>query len=271
MDQSKHYKMKKSLTSDDHHNELMNSQFMKRVITKLVLSVSVFSLLFSHHQTWFSLLHSLNFYLSTLPVKLVSHTLDKNYTFLLCNGLLVLLTKYSGLFSSSSSYSSSSSSSSSSSKHVNNNSLNELYYYKSFEVDSRVIEAELPLLKKEDHDHDHDEAQQNDQHEHIEEEVIIVAETTTDHHDQYHENSSMVQEDKLQEEEEQQQQEKQVFVEEEEQGGLSREDIEEKEEEEERGGNGELSTEELNKKFDDFIRKMKEELRIEAQRQLVLV
>ncbi|QCD78165.1 hypothetical protein DEO72_LG1g1797 [Vigna unguiculata] len=32
-----------------------------------------------------------------------------------------------------------------------------------------------------------------------------------------------------------------------------------------------LSTEELNKKFDDFIRKMKEDLRIEAQRQLLMV
>nr|KYP41354.1 hypothetical protein KK1_037280 [Cajanus cajan] len=32
-----------------------------------------------------------------------------------------------------------------------------------------------------------------------------------------------------------------------------------------------LSTEELNKKFDDFIRRMKEDLRIEAQRQLLMV
>lgn len=32
-----------------------------------------------------------------------------------------------------------------------------------------------------------------------------------------------------------------------------------------------LSTEELNKKFDDFIRRMKEDLRIEAQRQLLTV
>ena len=43
------------------------------------------------------------------------------------------------------------------------------------------------------------------------------------------------------------------------------------EEEEEEEGNGTLSTEELNKKFDDFIRRMKEEIRIEAQQQLVMV
>lgn len=46
-------------------------------------------------------------------------------------------------------------------------------------------------------------------------------------------------------------------------------------EEYEEAGNGMLtsstSTEELNKKFDDFIRRMKEELRIEAQRQPIMV
>ena len=46
---------------------------------------------------------------------------------------------------------------------------------------------------------------------------------------------------------------------------------EDDDEEEEEEGNGTLSTEELNKKFDDFIRRMKEEIRIEAQQQLVMV
>lgn len=45
--------------------------------------------------------------------------------------------------------------------------------------------------------------------------------------------------------------------------------IEQKEDDE--VGNGVMSTEELNKKFDEFIRRMKEELRIEAQRQLIMV
>lgn len=44
------------------------------------------------------------------------------------------------------------------------------------------------------------------------------------------------------------------------------------EEEEEMKENEELTgTEELNKKFEDFIRRMKEELRVEAQRQLITV
>ncbi|XP_031258937.1 troponin T, skeletal muscle-like [Pistacia vera] len=50
-----------------------------------------------------------------------------------------------------------------------------------------------------------------------------------------------------------------------------RQEAEEEEEEEEREQNGMISTEELNKKFEDFIRKMKEELRIEARQQLVMV
>ena len=48
-----------------------------------------------------------------------------------------------------------------------------------------------------------------------------------------------------------------------------REDEEEEQEEEE--AISKMSTEELNRKFDDFIRKMKEELRIEAQQQMIVV
>lgn len=49
-------------------------------------------------------------------------------------------------------------------------------------------------------------------------------------------------------------------------------DDDEGEGEEERGESmGLLSTEELNKKFDEFIRKMKEELRIQGQQQLIMV
>lgn len=47
------------------------------------------------------------------------------------------------------------------------------------------------------------------------------------------------------------------------------ESIEEEEDLEE--ANWVISNEELNKKFDDFIRRMKEDLRIEAQRQLIMV
>jgi len=51
------------------------------------------------------------------------------------------------------------------------------------------------------------------------------------------------------------------------------EEEEEEDDEDEGGGGGEdglLSTDELNKKFDEFIRRMKEEIRIEAQQQLAM-
>lgn len=50
-------------------------------------------------------------------------------------------------------------------------------------------------------------------------------------------------------------------------GGKEEEEMEYEDEEE----NGRLSTEELNKKFDDFIRRMREDLRIEARQQLIMV
>ncbi|GMN32925.1 hypothetical protein TIFTF001_046648 [Ficus carica] len=52
---------------------------------------------------------------------------------------------------------------------------------------------------------------------------------------------------------------------------LSEQEEEEDEDENEEVGNEEMNTEELNKKFDEFIRRMKEELRIEAQSQLIMV
>ncbi|KAL5803879.1 hypothetical protein ACOSQ3_030679 [Xanthoceras sorbifolium] len=245
-------------------------QFLKGVITKLVLSVSLLSL-------FFSLLHNFDFSIS-LPMKLVSHTLDKNCIFLLCNGLLVFLAKYSGFFTSSSS-------SSSSSKYVNNSSiLNEYQYYSyksTFEEDyprhkmMMAMEADrdkvvVPLLEEEDHQESdqsstrsgssrsitHGEALENEQKHVEDEEATLIKPETTDHH--LVEEEEEEEEDKLQGEEEA--------------GWLLWEEIEEEAEEEEREGNGMLSTEELNKKFDDFIRKMKEELRIEAQgQQLVMV
>ncbi|XP_039072299.1 uncharacterized protein LOC120219545 [Hibiscus syriacus] len=79
------------------------------------------------------------------------------------------------------------------------------------------------------------------------------------------ENSS-VKEGKQEEEEE-----NAGFLEEDKEDQLNWSIEEEEEKEELMEGNKALSTEELNKKFDEFIRKMKEELRIEARQQLVMV
>ncbi|KAK8579095.1 hypothetical protein V6N13_142326 [Hibiscus sabdariffa] len=160
--------------------------------------------------------------------------MDKNFIFLVCNGLLVFLAKYSGLITSLS----------------NHNHSDVHQSFKSYEyvpqTESTRLDPKTPLLEKE-----------------------VAWETTGE----ALENSSMVEEE-----------ENAGFLAEDEDGLKGSihhdpfvEDIEEGEsyEPEEDEGiieeNQVLSNEELNKKFDEFIRKMKEELRIEARQQLVMV
>ncbi|KAK8691172.1 hypothetical protein V6N13_074691 [Hibiscus sabdariffa] len=220
MDQTQDQKQKQSLS------QFIESQ-LDRKLTQLLLSVSVFSLFFSYSY-WFSLFHD------TLAFKFLSHDIDKNFIFLLCNGLLVFLAKYSGLITSLS----------------NHNHSDVHQSFKSYEyvpqTGSTRLDPETPLLDQE-----------------------VAWETTGE----ALENSSVVEEE-----------EDAGFVEEDEDGLKGSiddpfvQDIEESEsyepEEEEEGiieENQVLSNEELNKKFDEFIRKMKEELRIEARQQLVMV
>ncbi|PON33377.1 hypothetical protein PanWU01x14_353310 [Parasponia andersonii] len=96
-----------------------------------------------------------------------------------------------------------------------------------------------------------------------------------DHKEQERDDEFVVSNDEEEEEEEEEEETALVHVQEDkEEHTWSEVDLvkeEEEEEEEEEVGNGMLSTEELNKKFDEFIRRMKEELRIEASRQLIMV
>ncbi|PQQ05057.1 uncharacterized protein Pyn_05274 [Prunus yedoensis var. nudiflora] len=70
-------------------------------VIKLLLSVSVLSILLSYSSLVSFLLHSLNAFTSAASVKLFSYSFDKNYMFLLCNGLLVFIVKNSGLIGTS--------------------------------------------------------------------------------------------------------------------------------------------------------------------------
>ena len=224
-------------------SQFIKSQFHGK-LTQLLLSVSVFSLFFSHSY-WLSLLHSFSFnFHNTLPFQLFSHTIDKNFIFLLFNGLLVFLAKYSGLISSSSKY-----------------NLSDDQPFKSYEdvpqAESIVLEPKAPLLEKE---------------------VALEADEAV--------KNSIVMEGRQEEEAEAEAEAAAAEIEtenftmegEEEDGenwGLMTSGEEEEEENDafvgEDEGNRVLSTEELNKRFDEFIRKMKEELRIEARQQLVMV
>ncbi|KAE8702041.1 hypothetical protein F3Y22_tig00110503pilonHSYRG00632 [Hibiscus syriacus] len=207
---------------EQRENQKQQSLFHGK-FTQLVLSVSVFSLLFSRSY-WLSLLHycfTLNLH-DTLPFQLFSHNIDKNCMFLLCNGLLVFLAKFSGFIGSS--------------EHDNfrildhDNNDDGDQCCTSFEDVPRfnqsiALENKAPLLQK-------DEALRNG---------TSMEETHEEDQEKDGEKWGL---DILME--------NGIFVEDEDSKESSTDD-------------------ELNKRFDEFIRKMKEELRIEAQRQLVMV
>ncbi len=240
MDKTEYHKLQ-TLT------QLMNFVFLNRV-TQLLLSVSLFSFFFTHSYL-LSFLQPFNFYFSTFPLQLFSHTLDKNYIFLLCNGLLVFLAKYSGLIRSlSGAYHNEESFKSS-----EDDLQKEVVTERSGSAANVAMEQgrEIENFIKEVQQETHEKSAVDEEKEGGEESRSFISKQEEE------ETGLFV----LEDEKEQKELVNDFFIE---------ETVEEEEEEEEEG-NGILSTEELNKKFDDFIRRMKEGIRIEAQQQLVMV
>lgn len=214
-------------------------------VGKFLVSVCVCFFCFSQ-ASLLSFLQSINFYLSTFPYKLLTHTMDKNSIFLIFNLLLVVLAKYSGL--------------------IRSLSWSSTCYRISDEASFNInteggFRVESSMLRQEDQE--------------------AIASSSTDNvsnagdqkEGEFFINQVEQDADNAVEEykEEEHDEPKSRFIiseEEEEETGIFTEEYEE-------AGNGMLtsstSTEELNKKFDDFIRRMKEELRIEAQRQPIMV
>ncbi|KAJ7963634.1 putative Transmembrane protein, partial [Quillaja saponaria] len=238
-------------------SHFISSQFLKK-LTQLLLSVSVFSFLFSQ-TSFLSVLHSYNFFFSKFLFQLFSHTIDKNCIFLLCNGLLVFLAKYSGLIRS-----------------LSGSSLDE-FVEDSSQSESFARETKEPILEKEAVEKDvgcvkYYYMKQATENENLEEEQQIQ-ESIVDDPEQGIESSQLIMEEEQEEElgeetgigdveeEEEDRASERVFLIDE-----NLQDTEVVEEE-----NGMLSTEELNKKFDEFIRRMKEDLKIEARQQLIMV
>jgi len=241
MDQTEYHKLQ-TLT------KLMNFVFLKRV-TQLLLSLSVFSFLFTH-SSLLSCFQSFNFYFSAFPSQLFSHTIDKNCIFLLCNGLLVFLAKYSGLIRSVSG------------AYHNEESFisSEDGLQKEAVTESKASAENVAMEQGREIDHLIREVQ---------EETGKPAGDEEGEAGGGEESRSSFSKEEEEEEEEEEETGSFVLEEKKEQNESVSEFLIEEEEEEE--GNGTLSTEELNKKFDDFIRRMKEEIRIEAQQQLVMV
>ncbi|XP_058218903.1 uncharacterized protein LOC131329653 [Rhododendron vialii] len=236
---------------DQTLNQFLTSQFVKKVTKLVLLAVSLFSFFFSSYSTlWhsffinsFGLLH-----FSTFSFKLLSHAMDKNCIFLICNGILVFLAKSSGFFIRFSPE-----------NELKDPLLNETGDRKGFrssgEMTGSLLEREASV----------EEQEQEEQQDSLEE--AEASNFTAEEKEQGEQNVA-----------EQKREEQNVLLittaeEEEEEGAVQ---IIEQEEEnklgaigfgiEEGGGNGlVISTEELNKKCDEFIRRMHEEIRIGAQ------
>ncbi|KAK7302325.1 hypothetical protein RJT34_13212 [Clitoria ternatea] len=230
-------------------------------LIQILVSLSVFFFFFSP-SSLLTFLYHLNFYFSTFSLQLFTHTIDKNCMFLLCNGLLVFVGITRSLSGSSTG------SVDESSKYVKDGSQSP---YSDAEANKPIM---LVVEKTKEPEEQNSEAEHAIEIKYCDEEgeenignMVLEGEEEGKESDQ----SSLKQEEKPNGEREllgagdDEEEEKESRIDE----FLIGESVEEEEVVEE--ANSVLSTEELNKKFDDFIRRMKEDLRIEARRQLLMV
>ncbi|XP_052178823.1 uncharacterized protein LOC127792387 [Diospyros lotus] len=209
--------------------QLMRSLFLRK-ITQLLLSVSVFSFIFSCSEWYYS-----------FKAPMLSQAVDKNCIFLICNGILVLLAKTSGCNS---------------------------HPFKMIE------DREAPLLEMEDSFLDKQvslEAMEPSENALIEEEeapngLLVKLEEEEDEEEEEEEEEEAPN-GLLVKEEEEEEASNGLLIEGEEEGTTENNGFPDELE----GENEAMSTEEWNKKFDEFIRRMKEEFRIEAcEQQLIM-
>ncbi|KAL5771726.1 hypothetical protein ACOSP7_015880 [Xanthoceras sorbifolium] len=240
-----------SSTFDRYHffnKKKKNDHFLKRTFQLVIISVSAFSSLFiCYYSTGFSLFpqYSFNFYFSTFLFSLFTHTLERKYMFLICNGILAFLAKSSLSCNSSSS---------SPSVFVNAGGDHDEFSLSA----SEMSQMKEPVL--------------------VDEEVIIIPVTSSSSEEKQEQEQEKQERECLVGEKERESDQSGVIQEEEEEGDDD-DDIGEAEAEavpEAAGSGGGAnedisSTDELNRKIEEFIRKMKEEIRIEAQQQLITV
>ncbi|KAK7412731.1 hypothetical protein VNO78_04319 [Psophocarpus tetragonolobus] len=220
---------------------LNEKQFLKRTL-QFVLSLSAFSVFvlyccgFSIHPESFSA------YYSTCLFSMFTHTLERKYMFLICNGILAFVAKTSLMNSSDSA-----------------DTFDPLSETKATVSDNAVVPLvasfespeNVPLVVEEQKGQEENNEQVSDEIAH--EEAIIMCTTTEGGESEAY----------ITEEEEDEEGETESRVEVAQQDDLAETTITTNEDL--------VSTEELNRKFEEFIRKMKEEIRIEAQRQLIAV
>ncbi|XP_049412914.1 uncharacterized protein LOC125875895 [Solanum stenotomum] len=241
-----------------YQNLLQNlAKFMEK-FTQLLASISLFSFLFSYYSSYFSSFftyyYSLNFSFSTFPFQLLNHAMDKNYVFLICNGIfLVLLANTS-----------SEEEKEEEEKEEDDGFLNGFQESKLLPLCIGTRASYLETTKEEVHAQQREDEmsiQLSKSHEvplNVENSIMTIVEYEQDEStlegeeggiggEECSRTYEVVEEDNYEEND--------FFT----------------EEESDDEPLNKLSNEELNKKFEEFIRKMKEEIRIEARQQLVLV
>ncbi|GMP65042.1 hypothetical protein CsSME_00026008 [Camellia sinensis var. sinensis] len=229
--------------TDQHHNQQSLTQFVSsqlyKKITHVLLSLSVVFSFFLSNSSWYTLfLHSFNFHFSTFPFQLLTHTMDKNCIFLICNGIVMLLAKTSGLIHSSPA-----------SDHLNNQLLKKIG---DGDVLQLLLETKDSLLEKQvSVETLHQQQEEEDSMEGESEEDLNL---NVEGEEQEARNGFLI---TVGGEDEENEKDLSTIN-----NGFA---IEEEEED------GLLSREELNKKCDDFIRRMKEEIRIGAQQQQLVM
>lgn len=196
----------------NHHQSILSKfshkSFFIKMATKFLLPVSIFSIVVSYSS------------LISAALKLFSgYSIDKNYMFLLCNGILVFIVKNSGVINKSP-------------EEKETDLVNAKNAIKEKQSEQQVVK-----LSEEKVDMEVAEAQPEKRS------CVVVADENVVRVAQVDGN-----------EEEAQEQECEILI----------------TDEDREGGIGLLTTEELNKKCDEFIRKMKEGIKFEAQ-QLIMV
>ncbi|KAI4306206.1 hypothetical protein L6164_029501 [Bauhinia variegata] len=235
-------------------NQIIKANYLIK-LSQLLIPLSLCSFIFTPS----SLLDFLH-YFNSLPLQLFTHTIDKNCMFLLCNGLLVFV----GITRSFSG----SGEDDEPSKHIEDGSQSEF----------SDEEAKEPMLQKEDEvktvesDELKTAAEQAVEFTYLQkEEEKDIEKAIVEYEDQSEESSESISN------EEEKDPDEETGMADAEDGRESETDeflIEENAQEDEVEAEEEIwtvSTEEMNKKFDNFIRKMKEDLRVEARQQLVMV
>ncbi|KAL8033420.1 hypothetical protein ABFX02_13G157800 [Erythranthe guttata] len=235
--------------NNKYSSELLSStsqQLIKKMIPQLLLSVSLFSFLFSYssYSPKFQLF-SAKYYFQYL----MSRTLNKNFLFLICNGLLVFLAKTSGLVRAPSE------SDDLLHKKIGLELLKKTLLDKY--VSGEVINDDDP--KQEEQEHEHEQEEQEHEHEQEEGEndespkevSIFVAESEEE--DLAEEGGGACDLEDVEKDENGADEDSSRIC-------WLFDDDDDEDDDEEGDEKVELSTEELNKKFEDFIRKMKVEI-----------